>query len=106
MAVPALLRERHRDGRKLKKRTIANLSDWPTELVEGECAPASSHGRSAPTLRAAIPAALLRAPRYQPGSYPVRPSLSTNDSETNAQSLKRRKSGLRGELFNEGRIAL
>jgi len=30
-----LLRETYRDGRKIKKRTIANLSDWPSELVEG-----------------------------------------------------------------------
>ena len=30
-----LLRESYRDGGKVKKRTIANLSDWPSELVEG-----------------------------------------------------------------------
>ena len=30
-----LLRESYRDGGKIKKRTIANLSDWPTEIVEG-----------------------------------------------------------------------
>jgi hypothetical protein len=30
-----LLRESYRDGGKIKKRTIANLSDWPRELVEG-----------------------------------------------------------------------
>jgi len=30
-----LLRESYRDGAKIKKRTIANLSDWPRELVEG-----------------------------------------------------------------------
>jgi DDE family transposase len=30
-----LLRESYRDGAKIKKRTMANLSDWPTELVEG-----------------------------------------------------------------------
>ena len=30
-----LLRESYRDAGKIKKRTIANLSDWPTELVEG-----------------------------------------------------------------------
>jgi hypothetical protein len=30
-----LLRESYRDGSKIKKRTIANLSDWPTEIVEG-----------------------------------------------------------------------
>ena len=30
-----LLRESYRDGGKVKKRTLANLSDWPTELVEG-----------------------------------------------------------------------
>ena len=30
-----LLRESYRDGAKIKKRTIANLSDWPGELVEG-----------------------------------------------------------------------
>ena len=30
-----LLRESYRDGDKIKKRTIANLSDWPTEIVEG-----------------------------------------------------------------------
>jgi hypothetical protein len=30
-----LLRESFRDGTKIKKRTIANLSDWPAELVEG-----------------------------------------------------------------------
>jgi transposase len=30
-----LLRESYRDGAKIKKRTIANLSDWPTEIVEG-----------------------------------------------------------------------
>jgi hypothetical protein len=30
-----LLRESYRDGTKIKKRTIANLSDWPSELVEG-----------------------------------------------------------------------
>src|SRR6202158_395126 len=30
-----LLRESYRDGPKIKKRTIANLSDWPRELVEG-----------------------------------------------------------------------
>ena len=28
-----LLRESFRDGAKIKKRTIANLSDWPAELV-------------------------------------------------------------------------
>ena len=30
-----LLRESYRDRGKLKKRTIANLSDWPAEIVEG-----------------------------------------------------------------------
>jgi hypothetical protein len=30
-----LLRESYRDGGKIKKRTLANLSDWPTDLVEG-----------------------------------------------------------------------
>ena len=30
-----LLRESYRDGAKVKKRTIVNLSDWPSELVEG-----------------------------------------------------------------------
>ena len=30
-----LLRESYRDGAKIKKRTVANLSDWPRELVEG-----------------------------------------------------------------------
>lgn len=30
-----LLRESYRDGDKIKKRTIANLSDWPTQIVEG-----------------------------------------------------------------------
>jgi len=30
-----LLRETYRDGGKIRKRTIANLSDWPSELVEG-----------------------------------------------------------------------
>ena len=30
-----LLRESYRDAGKIKKRTIANLSDWPTDHVEG-----------------------------------------------------------------------
>jgi hypothetical protein len=30
-----LLRESYREGGKVKKRTLANLSAWPTELVEG-----------------------------------------------------------------------
>lgn len=30
-----LLRESYRDAGKIKKRTITNLSDWPTEIVEG-----------------------------------------------------------------------
>lgn len=30
-----LLRESYRDGGKIKKRTLANLTDWPTEIVEG-----------------------------------------------------------------------
>jgi hypothetical protein len=30
-----LLRKSYRDGGKVKKRTLANLTDWPTELVEG-----------------------------------------------------------------------
>lgn len=30
-----LLRESYRDGGKVKKRTLLNLSDWPPELVEG-----------------------------------------------------------------------
>jgi hypothetical protein len=30
-----LLRESYREAGKIKKRTLANLSDWPTELVEG-----------------------------------------------------------------------
>src|SRR5258708_10046781 len=30
-----LLRESYRDAGKSKKRTIANLSDWPTEIVAG-----------------------------------------------------------------------
>ena len=30
-----LLRESYRDGARIKKRTIANLSGWPSELVEG-----------------------------------------------------------------------
>ena len=30
-----LLRESYRDGAKVKKRTITNLSDWPGEIVEG-----------------------------------------------------------------------
>jgi hypothetical protein len=35
VAVPALLPESYRDGGKIKKYTIANLSDWPTEPAEG-----------------------------------------------------------------------
>ena len=30
-----LLRESFRDNGRVKKRTLANLSDWPTTLVEG-----------------------------------------------------------------------
>jgi hypothetical protein len=30
-----LLRESYRADGKIKKRTLANLSDWPTHLVEG-----------------------------------------------------------------------
>ncbi len=30
-----LLRESHREGKKVRKRTIANLSKWPEHLVEG-----------------------------------------------------------------------
>src|SRR5258706_2724837 len=30
-----LLRESYRDNGKVKKRTLANLTDWPTEIVEG-----------------------------------------------------------------------
>ncbi len=30
-----LLRESFRDNGRVKKRTLANLSDWPTALVEG-----------------------------------------------------------------------
>ena len=30
-----LLRESYRDGGKVKKRTLLNLTDWPSELVEG-----------------------------------------------------------------------
>ncbi len=30
-----LLRETYREDGKVKKRTLANLSDWPPELVEG-----------------------------------------------------------------------
>ena len=29
-----LLRESYRDGDKIKKRTLANLSDWPTARIE------------------------------------------------------------------------
>ena len=30
-----LLRESFRDGKKIRKRTLANLTKWPAELVEG-----------------------------------------------------------------------
>ncbi len=30
-----LLRESYREGDKVKKRTLLNLSDWPADLVEG-----------------------------------------------------------------------
>jgi hypothetical protein len=30
-----LLRESYRDAGKIKKRTLANLSEWPTDLIEG-----------------------------------------------------------------------
>jgi len=30
-----LLREDHREGRKVIKKTLANLSKWPTHVVEG-----------------------------------------------------------------------
>ena len=30
-----LLRESYREGAKVKKRTLANLTDWPSDLVEG-----------------------------------------------------------------------
>jgi len=30
-----LLRESYRDGARIRKRTIVNLSDWPRDLVEG-----------------------------------------------------------------------
>ena len=33
-----LLRDSYRDGARIKKRTIANLSDWPRKLVEGTAA--------------------------------------------------------------------
>jgi hypothetical protein len=29
-----LLRESYREGDKIKKRTLANLSDWPAEKIE------------------------------------------------------------------------
>jgi hypothetical protein len=30
-----LLRESYREDGKIRKRTLLNLTDWPTELVEG-----------------------------------------------------------------------
>ena len=30
-----LLRESYREGKKIRKRTLANLSKWPTHLIEG-----------------------------------------------------------------------
>lgn len=30
-----LLRESYRDGNVVRKRTLANLTKWPTQLVEG-----------------------------------------------------------------------
>lgn len=30
-----LLRESYREGKRVLKRTLANLSQWPTEIVEG-----------------------------------------------------------------------
>src|SRR4029077_13519436 len=55
-----LLRESYRDAGKIKKRTIANLSDWPTEIVEGlrtllkggKVAPASGKHHRAPRVAA------------------------------------------------------
>jgi len=32
-----LLRESYREQGRVKKRTLANLSDWPASLVEGFC---------------------------------------------------------------------
>src|SRR5262245_8319290 len=37
-----LLRESYRDGDKFKKRTLANLSDWPTTKIEA-VAPTDQH---------------------------------------------------------------
>ena len=40
-----LLRESYRDGGKVRKRTLLNLSAWPRELVEGLARPAQGrHG--------------------------------------------------------------
>jgi len=30
-----LLRESVREGNKIRKRTLANLTDWPSDVVEG-----------------------------------------------------------------------
>jgi len=43
-----LLRESYRDGGKIRKRTLCNLSDWPTAHIEGLrllLAGAMRHGR-------------------------------------------------------------
>src|SRR5277367_555886 len=42
-----LLRESFRENGRVRKRTLANLSDWPTPLVEGDLATGQVRGLKA-----------------------------------------------------------
>ncbi len=55
-----LLRESYRAGGKVKKRTLCNLTDWPTELIEGlrtllKGGTAVPPGQETLTIRRALP---------------------------------------------------
>ena len=64
-----LLREGWREGKKVRKRTIANLSGWPAEKIESLRRPAQGRGAWSPSARPSPSSAPCRT-ATSPPSWP------------------------------------
>src|ERR1700692_891252 len=101
-----LLRESYREAGKTKIRTLANLSDWPSERIElfravlrgDKLAPVGHHGfeirRSLP--HGPVLAALTVTQRHGPGSHRRQAARSVRQAGHRADARHRHRQPLAG----------
>src|ERR1700738_1392559 len=88
-----LLRESYRQGDKFKRRTLANLSDWPAAKIEAPVVPADQQalrlGRSLPHGHVAAALGMLRKLELATGALQIAtPRIGTADQRRIAAVLE------------------